>query len=88
MNVAVGMQTSARIYFEFVTTIWALLNMGESMALATGMWVRSPGLTVTIISTLLSVVGQISGIMSLSVPTWMADVAWFTCYKGAFKTKA
>ncbi|KAL1410291.1 hypothetical protein Q8F55_004297 [Vanrija albida] len=85
MNVGVGMQTSARIYFEFITTIWALLNMGESMALATGMWVRSPGLTVTIISTLLSVVGQISGIMSLSVPKWMADVAWFTCYKAAVR---
>lgn len=47
MNVAVGMQTSARIFFEFFASIWALGCLGESFAIAVGMWVRSEGLTVT-----------------------------------------
>ena len=47
MNVAVGMQTSARIYFQFGTTIWAMLNMGESLAMIAGSWIPIEGLTVT-----------------------------------------
>jgi hypothetical protein len=47
MNVGVGLQTSARIFFEFATTIWALGNMGESAAMIVGAWIQSEGLTVT-----------------------------------------
>jgi hypothetical protein len=97
MNVAVGLQTSARIYFEFAISIWALVNMGESMAMIFGSWIGIEGLTVTyvvqssgpmylngpatdalnrVVSTLLSMVGQISGVISLSVPHWLAGIAW------------
>lgn len=47
MNVAVGLQTSARIYFEFAFTIWAMINMGESFAIVVGSWIAVEGLTVT-----------------------------------------
>lgn len=47
MNVGVGMQTSARIFFEYSMTIWALCNMGESLAVIFGVWIPSEGLTVT-----------------------------------------
>lgn len=47
MNVGVGMQTSARIFFEYWATIWALTNFGESLAIIVGSWIRSEGLTVT-----------------------------------------
>lgn len=47
MNAGVGMQTSVRIYFEFFSTIWAMHNLGESLALVVGMWVPSEGVTVT-----------------------------------------
>lgn len=47
MNVAVGLQTSARIYFEFAVTIWAMVNMGESFAIILATWIPVEGLTVT-----------------------------------------
>jgi len=47
MNVGVGMQTSARIFFEYFTTIWSLTNLGESFAIIVSSWVPSEGLTVT-----------------------------------------
>jgi hypothetical protein len=47
MNVAVGLQTSAKIYFEFGMTIWAMVNMGESFAMIFGSWIQIEGLTVT-----------------------------------------
>ncbi|WVF67064.1 hypothetical protein IAT40_001808 [Kwoniella sp. CBS 6097] len=83
MNIAVGMQTSVRIYFEFAISIWAMVNMGESFAIIFGSWIQTEGLTVTSVSTLLSVIGQVSGVISLSVPTWLAAIAWGTCVKAA-----
>lgn len=47
MNVGVGMQTSATIYFEFFACIWCLVNMGESLGLIAASWLNSEGLTVT-----------------------------------------
>ncbi|KAL7419907.1 hypothetical protein Q5752_005823 [Cryptotrichosporon argae] len=87
MNVGVGMQTSARIYFEYAASIWALLNMGESFAIIFGAWISVEGLTVTVVSTLLSIAGQISGAISLSVPGWLAGIAWATCVKPATRVQ-
>ncbi|KIR40028.1 ABC transporter [Cryptococcus deuterogattii 99/473] len=81
MNVAIGMQTSARIYFEYSISIWAMVNMGESFAMIFGSWIQTEGLTVTIVSTILSLIGQVSGVISLSVPAWLAAIAWGTCVK-------
>ncbi|WWC68886.1 uncharacterized protein I206_102822 [Kwoniella pini CBS 10737] len=83
MNIGVGMQTSVRIYFEFAVTIWAMVNMGESFAMIFGSWIQTEGLTVTVVSTFLSMIGQVSGVISLSVPTWLAALAWGTCVKAA-----
>ncbi|KAK6907065.1 hypothetical protein I203_101054 [Kwoniella mangroviensis CBS 8507] len=83
MNIGVGMQTSVRIYFEFAITIWAMVNMGESFAMIFGSWIQTEGLTVTVVSTILSMIGQVSGVISLSVPTWLAGLAWGTCVKAA-----
>jgi hypothetical protein len=47
MNVGVGMQTSARIYFEYSISIWSMLNMGESFLLIFGTFIHIEGLTVT-----------------------------------------
>lgn len=41
------MQTSARICFEINTTIWAMVNVGESFALICRAWIQTEGLTVT-----------------------------------------
>ncbi|WVQ83463.1 hypothetical protein IAT38_005604 [Cryptococcus sp. DSM 104549] len=83
MNVGAGMQTSARIYFEFAIAIWAMVNMGESFAMIFGSWIQTEGLTVTVVSTILSMIGQVSGVISLSVPAWLSGLAWATCVKAA-----
>ncbi|WVR04136.1 hypothetical protein IAU60_001135 [Kwoniella sp. DSM 27419] len=87
MNIGVGMQTSARIYFEFAITIWSMVNMGESFAIIFGSWIQTEGLTVTSVSTLLSMIGQVSGVISLSVPTWLGAIAWGTCVKAATRVQ-
>ena len=46
LHVGSGMQTSARIFFEFAITIFTQVNMGESMALICGAWIHTEGLTV------------------------------------------
>ncbi|KAJ6501512.1 P-loop containing nucleoside triphosphate hydrolase protein [Mycena vitilis] len=81
MNVAVGMQTSARIYFEYSISIWALQSLGESIAIIFGSFFNAMGLAVSLVSTTLSMVVQFSGILSLSVPFWLQVIAWGTPLK-------
>ncbi|KAJ6569618.1 P-loop containing nucleoside triphosphate hydrolase protein [Mycena capillaripes] len=83
MNVAVGMQTSARIYFEYAITIWALQSLGESIAIIFGAFFNAMGIAVSLVSTTLSMVVQFSGILSLSVPFWLQVIAWGTPLKAA-----
>ncbi|GMK58369.1 hypothetical protein CspeluHIS016_0504010 [Cutaneotrichosporon spelunceum] len=87
MNAGVGMQTSARIFFQFFATIWAMQNFGESLAILIGVWVRSEGLTVTILSTFLSLVIQTAGLVSLNVPRWLAAISWATPFKSVIKVQ-
>ncbi|KAJ7456457.1 P-loop containing nucleoside triphosphate hydrolase protein [Mycena latifolia] len=81
MNVAVGMQTSPRIYFEYVVTIWALQSFGESIAVIFASFFDAMGIAVSLVSTTLSMVVQFSGILSLSVPYWLQIIAWGTPLK-------
>lgn len=39
----------------------------------------------SILSTLLSLLSQISGVVSLNVPRWLAAIAWSTPFKAAVK---
>ncbi|ORX36262.1 P-loop containing nucleoside triphosphate hydrolase protein [Kockovaella imperatae] len=87
INVGAGMQTSVRIFFEFSLTIWACVNLGESWAMMFGAWIPAEGLTVVVVSTLLSIAGQISGVISLSVPTWLSAIAWATPIKSATRAQ-
>ncbi|KAF7367371.1 ABC transporter protein [Mycena sanguinolenta] len=81
MNVAVGMQTNARIYFEYAVTIVALQSMGESIAIIFSAFFDALGIAVSLVSTTLSMVVQFSGILSLSVPFWLSVIAWGTPLK-------
>ncbi|KAJ7293859.1 P-loop containing nucleoside triphosphate hydrolase protein [Mycena rebaudengoi] len=80
MNVAVGMQTDARIYFEYSASIWAVLNLGESVAIIFASFFE-PTIAVSLISSALSMIIQASGILSLSVPYWLRILAWGTPLK-------
>ncbi|KAF7367373.1 Pleiotropic drug resistance proteins (PDR1-15), ABC superfamily [Mycena sanguinolenta] len=81
MNVAVGMQTNARIYFEYAVTIVVLQNMGESIAIIFSAFFDALGFAVSLVSTTLTMVVQFSGILSLSVPFWLSVIAWGTPLK-------
>ncbi|KAJ7151563.1 P-loop containing nucleoside triphosphate hydrolase protein [Mycena filopes] len=81
MNVAVGMQTNPRIFFEYAVTIWALQSLGESIAVTFAAFFDAMGIAVSLVSTMLSMVTQFSGILSLSVPYWLQIIAWGTPLK-------
>lgn len=51
MNVAVGEQTSIRIYFEFCTTIFCCLSFGESVAVLFCSFIEQMGVAVSLVST-------------------------------------
>ncbi|KAJ7226045.1 P-loop containing nucleoside triphosphate hydrolase protein, partial [Mycena pura] len=79
MNIAVGMQSNPRIYFEYAVTVWALQSLGESIAIIFASFFDAMGIAVSLVSTTLSMVTQFSGIVSLSVPYWC--IAWGTPLK-------
>ncbi|KAJ7630445.1 P-loop containing nucleoside triphosphate hydrolase protein [Roridomyces roridus] len=83
MNIAVGMQTSPRIYFEYAVTIWALHSLGESIAVIFASFFDAMGIAVSLVSTALSMIVQMSGILSLAVPFVLQVIAWGTPLKAA-----
>ncbi|THG93191.1 hypothetical protein EW026_g7977 [Hermanssonia centrifuga] len=76
MNLATGMQTNARIFFEFTIAIWVQLNFGESIGIAFSSFFDTMGLSVSLVSVFLSVAAQSSGIFSASIVKFLADLAW------------
>lgn len=47
LNVAAGMQTSPRIFFEFWLVQWSVASFGESVGLMLASFARSMGLNVS-----------------------------------------
>ncbi|KAJ3519459.1 hypothetical protein NM688_g9298 [Phlebia brevispora] len=76
MNVATGMQTNARIFFEFVICIWVELNFGESVGIAFASFFDTMGLSVSLVSSFLSFAGQSSSVFSASLAKFLEDIAW------------
>lgn len=85
MNVAVGMQTSARIYFEYAITIWALQSLGESIAIIFGAFFDAMGIAVSLVSTTLSMVVQFSGIRECISIRIIFAVSFFTQFRCLFR---
>ena len=76
MNVATGMQTNARIFFEYALGIWMQLSFGESMGIAFASYFDTMGLAIPMVSVLLSVAAQSSSVFSASIVKFLADIAW------------
>ncbi|KAF8310725.1 P-loop containing nucleoside triphosphate hydrolase protein [Clavulina sp. PMI_390] len=83
MNVATGMQTNARIFFEDALVSFALQSFGESLGIAFASFYDSMGLNVQIVSTAITALTQSCGIVSVTVPRWLSDLAWGTVMKSA-----
>ncbi|CUA67200.1 hypothetical protein RSOLAG22IIIB_07262 [Rhizoctonia solani] len=82
-NIGAGMQTSPRIFFEYAFAIFALQSNGESFGIIFACITNSLGLSVSLVSTFITVLVQLSGIISVSIPTWLSDIAYATTMKYA-----
>lgn len=76
MNVATGMRTNARIYFEFAVAVWVQLSFGESIGIAFASFFDTMGLSVSLVSVFLSVAAQASSVLSASIAKFLQDIAW------------
>lgn len=75
-HVATGMQTSARIFAQFAAAVWVQLSFGESVGVLVASFFDTVGLAVSLVSLVLTVAAQASGIFSASVVPWLAAAAW------------
>ncbi|CAE6438340.1 unnamed protein product [Rhizoctonia solani] len=87
-NIGAGMQTSPRIFFEYAFAIFALQSNGESFGIIFACITNSLGLSVSLVSTFITVLVQLSGIISVSIPTWLSDIAYATTMKYAARVIA
>ncbi|KDN46584.1 hypothetical protein RSAG8_04237, partial [Rhizoctonia solani AG-8 WAC10335] len=87
-NIGAGMQTSPRIFFEYAFAIFALQSNGESFGIIFACITDSLGLSVSLVSTFITVLVQLSGIISVSIPTWLSDIAYATTMKYAARVIA
>ncbi|CAE6514119.1 unnamed protein product [Rhizoctonia solani] len=87
-NIGAGMQTSPRIFFEYAFAIFALQSNGESFGIIFACLTNSLGLSVSLVSTFITVLVQLSGIISVSIPTWLSDIAYVTTMKYAARVIA
>lgn len=76
LNVATGMRTDARIFFEFTVATWVQLSFGESVGIAFASFFDTMGLSVSLVSVFLSISAQASSVFSASVVPWLLDIAW------------
>jgi len=82
-NIAMGLRTSARIFFEYSTVIWALQSCGESLGIMFASFGDTMGLSVSLVSTFLAVISQLNGLLSITMPYWLTVLAWGTPMKYA-----
>ncbi|TFY64457.1 hypothetical protein EVJ58_g2620 [Rhodofomes roseus] len=76
MMAGMGLQIDARRFFEFSFGIFGLINFGESIGVIFSSWVINGGLSVSLVSCALTVLAQTCGIISVTLPRWLAVIAW------------
>ncbi|KZV81463.1 P-loop containing nucleoside triphosphate hydrolase protein [Exidia glandulosa HHB12029] len=76
LHVGSGMQTNARIFFEFAISCWVQLSFGESIGIAFCSYWSAMGLAVSLVSCFLTVASQSSGVFSASIAKFLEDIAW------------
>lgn len=71
-----ALQGSPRIFFEYAVAVWGALSFGESVGIIFCSWIRNGGLSISMVSVALTIMAQVSGIMSVSIPHWLQVIAW------------
>ncbi|KAH7106594.1 P-loop containing nucleoside triphosphate hydrolase protein, partial [Auriculariales sp. MPI-PUGE-AT-0066] len=76
LHVGSGMQTNARIFFQFAVCVWTQLSFGESVGIAFASYWSAMGLAVSLVSCFLTVASQSSGVFSASIAAFLDKIAW------------
>ena len=76
----IGLQHSSRTFVEFWICSFALLNFGESIGIFFGTFIDG-GLVVALVSVGITVLSQLNGITSVTLPTWLEYLGWISPMK-------
>ncbi|GAA5830094.1 hypothetical protein JCM3770_007393, partial [Rhodotorula araucariae] len=76
-----NLQQSGRRFVEFWLSSFALISVGESVGIFFCTLTANGGLAVSLISAGLSLLGQVNGIVSATVPPWLQVIAWISPLK-------
>jgi len=71
-----NLQQGGRRFVEFWISSWALLSVGESIGICFCALTTNGGLAVSLVSAGLTLLGQVNGIVSATVPHWLQIIAW------------
>jgi hypothetical protein len=71
----IGVYPEVKTCFELAVTIWAQTSFGESAGIIFITFANKVGLSVSLVSTMLSISCFVAGIQSLSLPSWLAAVS-------------
>ncbi|KDQ16857.1 hypothetical protein BOTBODRAFT_30755 [Botryobasidium botryosum FD-172 SS1] len=82
-SIGIERNTDPRVFFEFFISAWALQSTGESFGIVFASLSDTMGLSVSLVSTTITVLSQINGIMSESIPHWLEIISWGTTMKYA-----
>ena len=72
----IGLQNSPRIFIEFWVSSFALINLGESIGIFFCAFVDNGGLAVSLVSVGITILSQLNGIISVTLPTWLEYLGW------------
>ncbi|GAA5921109.1 hypothetical protein JCM3775_004094 [Rhodotorula graminis] len=76
-----NLQQGGRRFVEFWISSWALLSCGESIGIIFSALTTNGGLAVSLVSAGLTLLGQVNGIVSATVPYWLQIIAWISPMK-------
>ncbi|KAK4052819.1 ATP-binding cassette transporter snq2 [Microbotryomycetes sp. JL201] len=76
-----NLQHSARIFIQFWISTWSLVSVGESVGIMFSSFCSSGGLAVSITSAILTLLSQLNGIISVTLPFWLKVIGWISPMK-------
>ncbi|BGP42824.1 ATP-binding cassette transporter snq2 [Rhodotorula kratochvilovae] len=76
-----NLQAGGRRFVEFWLSSFALISVGESIGICFSALTSNGGLAVSLVSAGLTLLGQVNGIVSATVPHWLQIIAWISPMK-------
>lgn len=77
----IGLRHDGAKFVEFWFTIFALLSTGESIGIIFNSFFDNGGLAVSLVSAGLTILSQLNGIISTTLPYWLKVIGWISPMK-------